>query len=816
MHVALSWLAELVDIQGLTPESIADALTGSGLEVEGIERQGARFTDVVVAKCQKLDPHPNADKLRLATVNLGSKQQQVVCGAQNLAEGMLIAFALEGAQVISRKDGSLFTLGKATIRGVESSGMICSIDELGLQDQYPKTEDGIWPLASVASEADLGKDLKSVLGLTDETVLETAPTANRGDLMSMVGVAKEVAALFNRELKLPTIQAYDPGKSTMKINLPEPEASSYYGGLSFKNLKIGPSPAWLSQRLQAAGVRSISNVVDITNYVMLELGQPLHAFDAEKLGTGTIAVRHAKAGEQLKTLDGVDRPLTTEALLITKDDQPIALAGLMGGETTEIDDNSTTLFLEAAVFDSAQNRRSAKSVGLRSEANARFERGVTVENCRQALFRAGRLIEKLSGASFEGFVESDVPKFDAPKITMRLKRLEQIIGIPFEMKDVQTVFEKLGFGIVNVAADSIEVSVPAYRQTDVTREIDLIEEVIRIHGYNKVQYTLPRKTASVPFSQRASLIDNLHNTLSTSGLQEVFTTSLIGESLLKKTGFSLDEKQLVAVTNSHSSDHTLMRQSLLPNLLEVAKFNQANNIDSVWIYELGRTYFKVAQPQTKQSGVSEKLMAAGLVTGPHLTGGWQNNPAPDFYTVKGILEQTLQRTLRTEDFTFEPLTDVSYLHPGKSAKVSYQKRELGFIGELHPARQATLKFAKPVYLFELNVETLYKLVKQQPAIQPPEAISPYPAVRRDLALLVPMKLTHREILAVIENAKEPLLKSVELFDEFKGEKLGPDQRSLAYRLTFQSESETLTDPVIEKAVTHIKDALAKQLSIGLR
>jgi len=555
--------------------------------------------------------------------------------------------------------------------------------------------------------------------------------------------------------------------------------------------------------------------------VMLELGQPLHAFDADKLGSGTIAVRHAKEGETLKTLDGVDRPLTAEALLITKDDQPVALAGLMGGETTEIDDSSVSLFLEAAVFDSAQNRRSAKSVGLRSEANARFERGVTIENCRQALFRAGRLIEELASASYEGFVESDVPKFEALKITMRLARLEQIIGIPFEMKEVQTVLEKLGFGIVNVTIDSIEVSVPAYRQTDVTREIDLIEEVIRIHGYDKVQYTLPRKTASVPFSQRATLIENLHITLSTSGLQEVFTTSLIGESLLKKTGFSLNENQLVAVTNSHSSDHTLMRQSLLPNLLEIAKFNQANDQEDVWIYELGRTYFKVAQPQTKQSGVSEKLMAADLVTASHQSSAWQGNPARDFYTVKGIIEQTLQRALKSDDLTFEPLTNVSYMHPGKSATVSYQKRELGFVGELHPARQAALKFTKPVYLFELNIETLYKLVKQQPAITPPEAISPYPAVRRDIALLVPVSLTHRQIQTVIEGTKEPLLKNIELFDEYRGEKLGTTtdgqaQRSLAYRLTFQSATETLTDSVIEKAVTQIKDKLAKELSIGLR
>lgn len=828
MKVSLEWLSEYVDIADLSPQQIADALTGAGLEVEAVEALGGKFSNVVVGKCEKLEPHPNADKLRLATINLGSETTKVVCGAPNLAEGMLIAFAKDGAQVINRKDGSVFVLGKATIRGVESSGMVCSHDELGLtelglQDQYPKNADGgIWPLADYANESQLGEDLKIVLGLQGDTILHTAPTANRGDQMSMVGVAREVAALFDKTVKLPEIPQFSKqsGQPEIQIQLSNPEVCHYYGGLMLKGSKATPAPAWMSRRLEAAGIRSINAIVDVTNYVMLELGQPLHAFDQQKLaGTQTIGVRRAKPGEELITLDEVTHILTEQNVVITFDEKPVALGGVMGGQNTEIAENTTDILLEAACFDAASNRKSAKGVGIRTESSARFERGVDPQGVKNALFRAAQLIQELTGASYVGLVESPEISWQPIKISLRLERLEKIIGLKFDAQQVKQVLEPLGFQVEAKSPTEFSVTVPSWRVTDVTREIDLIEEVIRIHGYDHVPYTLPQKTVSVPFSQRQQLIDTIQVTLSGMGFHQVMTTSLIGPSLLEKTGMRLNEAELVTVINSHSVDHTMMRQSLLPNLLEVAKLNQSQGIDEVWVYELGKTYFKVGKPSEKQSGVAEKLYVSALMTGSACRGQWQKQPAPDFYHLKGAVENLLNAMFgkHLPALTFEADSAFDYLHPGKTAQVMLGGKPIGAIGELHPARQARLKFRRPVYLFELNVELLYKQLKQSAQAPKRVQLSPYQSVERDIALLVPAGQSHQAIVSILQGTGERLLKDITLFDEYKDvARLGEGNRSLAYRLTFQSDEQTLTDAMIDAAVQKLKQALTDKLPVQLR
>ncbi len=820
MRVSLEWLNEYVDIAGLSPEEIASSLTNSGLEVEAIEYTGPKFSGVVVAKVLSLAPHPNADKLRLVTVNLGTSQTQVVCGAPNVREGILIAFAQEGATVLSRKDNTLFKLGRAKIRGVESAGMVCSIDELGLESQFEKTEDGIWPLEGIATEAQLGQDLKQVLNLQGDVVLAVAPTANRGDQMSMQGVAREVAALFGRTLKFPLVgEPRAAGASGITIQLSDSNVCHYYAGAALSKVQIGPAPEWMTRRLLAAGVRSLSNVVDITNYVMLEMGQPLHAFDQGKLTEqGAIDVRRAKDGEKLTTLDDVERSLSTESVLITMNDRPVAMAGLMGGANTEVDDASTSLFLESAYFVPSAIRKSAKSVGLRSEASARFERGVDIETCRKAMLRAVELLQQHAGAELVAITESPLPVPEERTVLLHEARIEKVLGLSIPAETVVQVLEKLGFAAKATETGVFQVSIPSFRQEDVTREIDVIEEVIRIYGYDKVPYTLPQKTGSSVASLRARMVKQLGQSLRGQGLQEVMTTSLIGQNLLEKTGFSVNEAQLVSVLNSHSSDHTLMRQSLLPNIIEVAKFNQAQGNENVWIYELGRTYFKLGKANLKNSGVAERLGIGGLLTGSPVQGEWQRKEPADFYLLKGMLENLFAELKLSHLLTFAPVTDVRYLHPGKSASILLgdKPKEIGVIGELHPEVRKTLKFRQPVYVFELNVEAIYKVLKQTRQVTRAVEISHFPAIKRDMAFLASNLLKHQEVLDVLKTADEPLLRHVELFDEYRSEQLGADKRSLAYRLTFQSTEATMTDADIDTRLNRLKDALSQKLSVQFR
>jgi phenylalanyl-tRNA synthetase beta chain len=848
MRVSLEWLNEYVDIAGLAPETIAASLTNAGLEVEHIEHIGPQFSGVVVAKVQTVEPHPNADRLRLVTVSLGPfqspvqgetdpqeadqtqeqtpvqpRQAKVVCGAPNVREGMLIAFAQEGATVLSRKDNTRFTLEKTKIRGVESAGMICSIDELGLEGQFEKAEDGIWPIGGLVQEAQLGQDLKQALNLQGDVILEVAPTANRGDLMSMMGVAREVAALFDRPLHHPDYPHFPDitERAELQILLKDPTLCRYYGGVIMRNLRIGSSPDWMGCRLQAAGVRSINNVVDITNYVMLEMGQPLHAFDQNKLGViGQLDVRRAREGEKLTTLDGVERALTPESVVIAMNDRPVAMAGLMGGASTEIDEQSRHLFLESAYFLPPAIRKSAKSVGLRSEASARFERGVDLENCRNALLRAAQLLRQHAGAEFVRLLDSPALFTEAPKITLHVDRIEKILGLSIDPDTVARILKKLGFRLQPASKEnrSVVVAVPSFRQEDVKREIDLIEEVVRIYGYDKVPYTLPLKTGVSAITPRARLVRGIGEAMRSQGLQEVVTTSLIGPHLLEKTGFTVNDDQLVSVLNSHSSEHTQMRQSLLPNLIEVAKFNQAQGAEDVWIYELGRTYFRLGKPNHKNSGVSERLHLAGLVTGSTLAGGWQRKEPADFYLLKGILESLLSDLRVNDALRFAPTSDVACLHPGKAASILLggSNKSLGFLGELHPDLQKTLKFRLPVYVYELNVELLFKALKQSGPSTQVARIAPYPSVERDMALLAPNSLHHQDVINVLTSAKEPLLRHIALFDEYRSEQLGADRRSLAYRLTFRCDEATMTDVDVDQRMGRLKESLSKALPIQFR
>ena len=717
MRVSLTWLQQYVDIQGLSPEAIAEALTNSGLEVESIETVGGQFSGVRVGKIIKVEPHPNADRLRLVTVDLGaSGQNQVVCGAPNVAEGLRIAYAQIGAKVINRKEGGLFELKPATIRGIQSTGMICSLPELGLEEQYPSEEDGIWPLNSLLDESTIGLDLKEALSLDADTVLDVAPNANRGDLMSMIGVAREVAALFERPLKLQEPPSPDSGESTpYPVQLSHPEVCSFYVGGVLEHITIAPSPDWLKTFLTNAGIRPINNVVDITNYVMLEYGQPLHAFDLGKLGdSGTLGVRPARDGETLKTLDGTERALSAPNVVVTFNDLPVALAGVMGGESTEISDNTQRVLLESAFFPSASNRKNARAAGIRTESSARFERGVDPARCQTAFYRAVELLTQLAGARFIGAASEDHRQLKTLVVPLSAERIRQILGVDIPGERVEQSLTSLGFEIKSVSAGHWEVTVPTFRQHDVSRPIDLIEEVIRIYGYENIPYTLPKETAAPVVSLRAELLQQIRHIMTGCGLSEVTTQSLIGDALLGRTGFRQDPQTTVGVTNSQSQDHTILRQSLLPNLLETAHYNQAQGNEAFWLFELGKTYIKRRHPEEKYSGVEETLLLSGILMNAPSRGTWHLNAPTDFYTVKGVVDNLLLQLGLSEHCVWTAGSENPVFHPGQVAEIKLGKAVLGAVGRIHPERQLDMKFRAPLYLFELNVEALYKAVKNAP------------------------------------------------------------------------------------------------------
>ena len=496
MQISLNWLNEFVDLSDVDVKQIAHELTMSGLEVEEIEEIKPKFTNIRTAKIEKIDNHPNSDRLHLVTVNLGTALKTVVCGAQNIAEGQIIPYASVGSKVLDRKTGETFTLTPAVIRGVESQGMLCSDDELGVAERNYQEEDGILILNRIFPDVKIGEDVEKVLGFDDDVVIHIAPTANRGDQMSVIGVARELCAIFNKPLKFsPIISTKDLSTDEFEVEIIDEDVCKYYSLGILKNIKIKPSPLWMQKRLISSGVRAINNVVDITNYVMLEYGCPFHAFDYDKLDK-YLCVRRAKAGEKLTTLDGIERELTTDSVLIATKNEGVCLAGVFGGENSEIDDNTKSIALEAAYFTPASNRKSARSVGYRSEACARFERGIDIEMIKPALMRAMQLMVELADATVEGVVETGNNELAPVDITLRYPQIKRILGCEIPADRCCNILENLGFEKLGGNELAAKFRVPSFRVNDVYREIDLIEEIARINGYDKIAPTIPNNNAT--------------------------------------------------------------------------------------------------------------------------------------------------------------------------------------------------------------------------------------------------------------------------------------------------------------------------------
>ncbi|AFY71095.1 phenylalanyl-tRNA synthetase beta subunit [Thalassoporum mexicanum PCC 7367] len=816
MYISINWLKELIEFD-LTAEDLAHKLTMSGFEVEGIEDRRTWADGVVLGQIITADRHPNADKLQVCSVDVGAAEKlEIVCGAANARAGIYVAVATIGTY-LPRID---LKIKSAKLRGVKSSGMICSLAELGLT----KDSEGIYEF-SFADEniPALGSDVRPWLGL-DDVILDVTSTANRADALSMVGIAREVAAFSGGKLSLPEPNLTGEPKQGDWVSVEEPKGCPAYSGSLIKGIKIAESPTWLKQRLVAAGMRPISNIVDITNFVMLEWGQPLHAFDANKLAENLqIGVRFARASEkeQLKTLDDQKRDLQNQSFIITSGDRPVALAGLIGGADTEVGDQTVDIMLEAALFDSATIRRSARAHGLRTEASARFERGVNFSGLETARDRAIQLILEIAGGEL---TEQSVVDNRAPltrTIELRLSRVQEILGSieadDGELADlpamaVEQTLATLGFELQShstnnngdrhldqgSAAIKWLVKVPSYRYADIEREIDLIEEVARIYGYDKFVETLPDRTELGFLSLDYLLTRQLREILKGVGLTELVHVSLTSPT----------EDNQVLVANPAAAEFSALRKDLLAGLIDAFASNISNGNGSLWGYEIGSVFW------LDEEGSNEATHLGGILGGDPTVGVWQKSSQPiNWYEAKGMLETVFHRL--GVEVEYQPDRADARLHPGRTASLWIDGNRLGVFGQLHPELIQQRELPDQVYVFELDLFTLLEAVAQL-AIPIFKTYSTYPSSDRDIAFFAANSISVAELQRSIKRSGGALLESVDLFDQYIGKGVPEGQRSLAFRLVYRASDRTLTDEDVNKVHQQVRDNLEEKFSVSLR
>ncbi|PTX55030.1 phenylalanyl-tRNA synthetase beta subunit [Melghirimyces profundicolus] len=806
MLVSYQWLNQYVDLNGVTPEKLAEELTRGGIEVDVIHPLDQGVENVVTGVVKKVEPHPGADRLRVCTVDAGKEEPlNIVCGAPNVAEGQTVAVALPGA----RLPGGV-KIKKTKLRGVPSEGMICSAQELGMPEKLlPKEQqEGILVLPA---ETGVGEDAKAVLGLED-VVLELDLTPNRSDCLSMWGVAYEVAALLDREVHLPVTEERMPVGKTKPVDvvLDAEEDCPFYATQVVEGIRLGESPRWMQNRLLAAGIRPINNVVDITNYVMLEYGQPLHAFDYDQVEDGEIVVRRGGTGETVTTLDGVTRACDDRTLLITDGTKPIGIAGVMGGENSEVKEGTTTVLIESAYFAPESIRRTARRLGLRSEASTRFEKGVDPERVIPALTRAVELMVQLAGGKVASPVTAErMGEIEDVIVELRHNRLTGVLGVQVEEKAVLDVFRRLRFP-TEVNDGVYRVQVPS-RRPDISIEVDLIEEVARLYGYDRIPTTLPwgqQSPGALTPEQRLRRV--IRHSLRDAGFHEVINYSLTSPDRLRELEPVLyKEARPIRISMPMSDERKVLRTSLVPQLLETAEYNVHRREEGVSVFELARVFVTEEKKLTRQP--EERWALAGLVTGatsPH----WQKrNGAPDFFTVKGMLEWLFER-LGVNGISFEAAQPEGY-HPGRTARIKQDGRVIGVLGQVHP-KTASAHDLDDTYVFELDLEPVTEAALNR--VIRYETLPKHPDTTRDLALVVDEGIPVGELEKTIHSAGGELLQSVSLFDVFTGEQIGEGKKSVAFSLRYQAGDRTLTDEEVAEVHQNVIQRLEEKHGAVLR
>ncbi|RXT04743.1 phenylalanine--tRNA ligase subunit beta [Ammoniphilus sp. CFH 90114] len=807
MKVSYNWLKQYVDLEGITPEDLAERLTRSGIEVESVEARNKGVSKVVIGHVVERSKHPDADKLNVCQVDVGETVRlQIVCGAANVDAGQKVVVSVVGAEL----PGGL-KIKKAKLRGVESQGMICSAKELGLNDKLlPKAQqEGIMVLPE---ETEVGQDAITYLGL-DDYILELGLTPNRSDCLSMLGVAYEVGAILDRPVQLPDAVVEEAAESIngkVEVSIEAAEHCTHYATRLISNIKLGSSPLWMQSRLMAAGIRPISNIVDITNYVMLEMGQPLHAFDYDEVHQGRIVVRLAKDGEKLTTLDDIERTLDGEMLLITDELKPIGIAGVMGGANSEVSDKTTTILLESALFSGKSIRKTAKKLGLRSEASLRFEKEVDPEAVDRALDRAAQLMVELAGGTVaQGKAVDMTSEHKRAQVSLRLSRLNLLLGTTLEAEQVEAILGRLQFRYTR-NGEVFEVEVPSRRQ-DITREVDLVEEVARLHGYDHIPTTLPiGPTTRGGLTDYQSFQRNLRNMLTGAGLYEVSTYSFTNEQIMYDFATLYKETKGIPLSMPMSEERSHLRVNLLPHMLETASYNRNRQNLDVAIFEMGRVFISEEERLTVLP--EEKLGLAGLLTG-NWTGDHWNSSAEkaDFYLVKGVVELVLDN-LGIQQVSYRQAENLKGMHPGRTAGLYVQDECVGYLGQVHPELQKKYDLDE-TFVFQIDLEKLYSYVA---TMNQYKFLPKYPASTRDLSIVVEEGTSAAALQQVIEEQAGAILEKVELFDVYTGEKIGAGKKSMAFSLVYRSAETTLTDQEVNEAHDRVVQGLAKAYKAELR
>ncbi len=800
MRVSLNWLRDYIDIT-LPLKELAERLTMAGMEVKGIETVGRAWENIIVGQVVSVAPHPNADRLRLATVDLGAEHVTVVCGAPNLHAGDKVPFARLGAQLIDAHTGEWVELKPAKIRGVVSEGMACSEKELGISDRH----EGLMVLPL---EAPLGVPLANYLG---DAILDLDVTPNRPDCLSVIGIGREVAALTGQQVHLSSSYYEERGleiEQLIAVEIADADLCRRYCASLIDGIKIAPSPPWLQERLIACGMRPINNIVDVTNYVMLEYGQPLHAFDYRQIGGKKIIVRRARDGEKITTIDGVERVLQSDMLVIADSRLPVAVAGVMGGADSEVIDITTSILLESANFSHVSIRHTSTNLKLRSEASLRFEKGISPELTLPALKRATQLILELAGGKVaKGIIDVYPGRTSTKPILFPISEAKRLLGVELKREQIMELLTSLGFECRFPSAAEIEVIVPYWR-VDVNRAADLVEEIARILGYDCIPLTmlstqLPRQQANPSITFR----EKLRDLLVSCGFQEVISYSLTSGERLAKITPAIEHLSPLRVANPVSAEQEYLRPSLQPGLLATLSSNQKHDEGGIRLFEIGKVY------SPKESDLpEERQMLVGVLSGPRVERGWLGEKGwLDFFDAKGVVETLLERAGIEADISADWEMEEALLHPGRVAQIVIGGDVVGVVGELHPKVAESFDLLpQPVALFELEVDKLSSRL----GLKRYHSLPRFPESVRDMAIVVDAMVPAKKIQDIILSF--PLVSQVSLFDLYIGKQIDGGKKSLAFRVVYQSPTRTLTEEEVGKEGKEILAKLSQEVGASLR
>ncbi|MCY3723098.1 MAG: phenylalanine--tRNA ligase subunit beta [Candidatus Poribacteria bacterium] len=797
MNVTLNWLKNYINFE-FSPSELADRLTMLGVEVESVKHLGADLEGVIVGSVTSVRPHPNADKLVLCQVDTGGPEElQIVCGAPNVREGMLAPVATIGATLPVG-----LTIKRAKLRGKTSEGMLCSEKELGLSDAAAG-------LMELPTDIPLGTPLSEALGL-DDVVFELEITPNRPDCLSLIGIAREIRAETGNPLKPPTVDLTESdidAQELTSVTIDAPDLCPRYAARVIQGVKVAESPAWLQQRLASVGIGVINNIVDVTNFVLMEYGQPLHAFDYHKLTENRIVVRRAREGEHITTLDEVERELTSDMLVIADAEQPVALAGIMGGYDSEITEATCDVLLESAYFNPSSVRATAKALGISTEASYRFERGADPGVVLAALDRASQRIVELAGGTIcEGVVDVYPGQQPLTEIQLRPERVNFVLGTTLEASEMVQILNRLGFD-VDATGDIYHVTVPTFR-ADMTREIDLIEEIARVHGYDNIPTTLPKGDIPVPAQDpKTEIRKRIKHFLLAAGMMEAVNYSFCDPNCFDKIRLNPDDRlrNTLRLQNPLSPEMSVLRTTLTPGLLANAQHNRNHQIDTIALFEIGGVFVHDGEEKEPErvAGVLAGQIGEGVYSDPYRP--------PDFFDIKGLVEEMLE-VCGVVDWTLQK-TDTPTFHPGRNAEVLLGDKRIGVFGEVHPEVLENYDLPYKAYLFEFDLDGLTDVATFAKRFEP---ISVYPKVARDLAIVVDKEILSDMPTALIYTTGGDSVDSVRLFDVYEGEQVPKGKKSLAYTITYHSATETLTDKAVNALHDEVVKGLNRELGAELR